>query len=377
MDFSDSDSQKLLRSTTRSFLANRYPWDRLFAIERMDASISGADVRELADLGWLSLLSPESAGGAAASLLDTAIVIDEFGFAAVPCPVSCHNLAALLLGSVPASAEAHDLLGSLAKASQFGTVSESARRDSSYRHFGPPDGITLTAQDGVLNGTLTLVPFADLAQIVLAPVLIDGQFAFASIPLHGTAIQPTRLFDVPNYFAVRFDQASMAAVRVLATGSAAEALRELADVLITAFGVMQLAGVVSRILEMTTEYITQRVQFGRPIATFQAARHRDAEILMQCEGLRWTAYHALWRIQQNISDTEGVWLAKHWAIRAAERVFVHSHMLHGGVGEGIEYPLHLFTNQLVGLAVRGGGMDEMVARVTERGRASEPSLANG
>ena len=57
-------------------------------------------------------------------------------------------------------------------------------------------------------------------------------------------------------------------------------------------------------------------------------------------------------------------MAKHWSIRATERILVHAHMLHGGVGVTMDYPLHLFTQGLMARAVRGGTIDEMVARAT-------------
>ncbi len=86
---------------------------------------------------------------------------------------------------------------------------------------------------------------------------------------------------------------------------------------------------------------------------------------MQADTTRWIAYHALWRFQEEPADTKEIWLAKHWAVRAAERVYEISHLLHGGVGVGIEYPLHLYTQGVAAFAVRGGTMNEMVARTVE------------
>ena len=119
---------------------------------------------------------------------------------------------------------------------------------------------------------------------------------------------------------------------------------------------------MQRILEMTTEHVKTRQQFGQPIGKFQAARHRAADILVQLDTTRWAAYHALWRFQNDPGDTDEIYLAKHWAIRAVDRVFQHSHMLHGGVGVGMEHPLHLFTQGIAAFAVRGGTMSEMVQR---------------
>ena len=85
-------------------------------------------------------------------------------------------------------------------------------------------------------------------------------------------------------------------------------------------------------------------------------------MLRRTETTRWSAYHAVWRFQQNPADTEEIWLTKHWAIRAAELIYQNSHLLHGGIGVGMEYPLHLYTQQIAGFAVRAGAMTAMVAR---------------
>ena len=152
---------------------------------------------------------------------------------------------------------------------------------------------------------------------------------------------------------------------MLATGSRAEDLQERCDALMTAPSVIELAGMMQRVLLMTSQYISNRVQFGQPIAKFQAARHCAAELLMQTETTRWAAYHALWRFQQDPSDTREIWLTKHWAVRAADRVYQIAHLLHGGVGVGVEYPLHLFTLGVAAFAVLGGTMSEMVDRTVE------------
>ncbi len=92
---------------------------------------------------------------------------------------------------------------------------------------------------------------------------------------------------------------------------------------------------------------------------------------MATEMTRWAAYHALWRFQEDAQDTEEIWLAKHYAARATDRVYQHSHMLHGGVGVGTEYPLHLFTQGITALAVRNGSMNELTERaLVARGLAA-------
>jgi alkylation response protein AidB-like acyl-CoA dehydrogenase len=344
--FADSEAQKLLRSTARSYLAERFPWERLYALERGEA-LAPDELRGLAERGWFALLAPESAGGAGASLLEAAAVVEEFGYAAVPAPVLVAHVAADLLAAAPGPA-ASDALQALASGDRLYTVAEGSRRR------GPASE----------PGALPRVPFADICDAVLAPVEIGGGPAFALVPLAGAGKERVEMTDRASYFGVRLDGAAKGGT-VLAHGDEAEQLHERCDALTTALAAVELAGMLRRTMEMTGDYISNRVQFGQPIAKFQAARHRAAELLMQTETARWTAYHALWRLQQDAADRDGVWLAKHWAVRAAARVFEISHLLHGGVGVGTEYPLHLLTQGIAAFAVRAGTMDEMVDRTIE------------
>ncbi|MEX1255395.1 MAG: acyl-CoA dehydrogenase family protein [Dehalococcoidia bacterium] len=364
MEFVDSETQRLLRSTARSYLADACPWERLFRIESGEEPLTEADVHELADLGWFGLLVPEPEGGGA-SLLDAAAVIEEVGYAGVPSPIAPANVAAWLLRNAHAPPE-H--LADLSSGTRLVTVAEATRGHA-------PDA-AITAAGGKLTGALPLVPFADLSAFVLAPLLIDGEPAFAALPLANAELTPAHLIDRRCYAGVRWRDASLGDAVVLATGRDAGGLRERCEALVTAFSVIEAVGMMQRVLEMTTTHISTRQQFGQPVAKFQAARHRAAELLMQVESTRWAAYHALWRFEADPNERDEIWLTKHWAIRAADRVFQISHLLHGGVGVGMEHPLHLFTQGVSAFAVRGGTMNEMVARTLGSLHLTAPLEAN-
>jgi len=353
MRFADSETQALIRRTARAFFAERYPHERLYEIERGDAALSRADLRELADLGWLALAAPESHGGGGVSLLEAAVVIDECGYAAAPLPIALSNIAADLLAHADSGAE-H--VGRIARGERWYTVAAGERRLSRRADDNASTG------GGIARGVLSLVPFGAVADHVVAPVAIDGAPAVAAIDLAGTEREAIRTLDRRTDAHVRLDGLDAAALTVLARGAEADALHDRCDALGTVLGLVEMAGLLQRVLEMTVDYISHRVQFGQPIAKFQAARHRAADLLTQAETVRWTAYHALWRFQVDPDDTSEIWLAKHWAIRATERAFQVTHLLHGGVGVGTDYPLHLYTQALGAFAVRNGGMDEMTSR---------------
>lgn len=338
MRFEDSEEQALLRETARGFLADRYPVARLFEIERGEAPISKSDLAEVGDLGWLGLTVREEAGGAGLSLLEAAVILEEVGYAGAPIPIAPANVSADVLGT----------------AERFCAVGEEAR--------GAAAPLTIAA--GLLSGTVGLVSAAELASGVLVPVRQDEATLMAVVALEHAEKLAAPAMDRRDCFDLRFSVAATAEARIVARGAAATAMAERTSVLLTAFRLLEAVGMMKRVVELTAAYITERTAFGKPIATFQAARHRAANLGMDAEMTRWAAYHGLYRLQTSGTDTGGIWRAKHWALRATERMLINAHMLHGGVGISMEHPLHLFSQGLMANAVRGGTMDEMVRRST-------------
>lgn len=357
MRFADSETQKLIRNAARSYLASKFPWERLYAMETGGAQVSRAELEEMAGMGWLALAAPEEEGGGGASLLEAAVVIDECGYAAAPLPLAVSNIAADIMSQALAAPGVAQHLAALAKGHAVYTVAEPARR-----RLPASD---LEASGGFVAGSARLVPFGAMADFLLSPLTVDGEKAVALVPLSGVRREPVRMIDRPSYCDLYFERVPLPDCVLLATRQEAERLHERCDALVTGFGLIELGGMMQRVLEMTTEYISNRVQFGQPIAKFQAARHRAAELLMQTETTRWASYYALWEFEKDPRNTQGIWLTKHWAIRAADRVFHVSHLLTGGVGVGSEYPLHLFTQAIAGYAVRGGTISEMVERTVD------------
>jgi len=363
MRFGDTDTQKLLRETARSFLSSKFPHTRLYEIERGRDAITKGDMNSFAELGWLGLTVSEADGGAGASLLDAAVVLDEFGYAAAPSPMSASIVAAQVLDGL-AIARGH--LDHLTNGQATFTVSEATRLRSPAGFGVSASWKPLNLEGGRLQGTLPLVPFAGISDFVLAPLNADGVSSFGIVPLAGAKLEAVKTLDRPSYAHVHFEGSPSDGTLVLTSGAAdAAAMHERVDALTTALTVMEMVGAMQRVLEMSSIYIANRVQFGQPVAKFQAARHRAAEMLMQTESARWAAYHAVWRLSQDPADTREVWMVKHWANRAGPRLFEIAHLLHGGIGVGVDYPLHLYTQWLQAAAVRAGTQVEMTNRIVD------------
>ncbi len=357
MLYGDSDIQKLVRGTARNYLADNYPWERLYALEQSGpAGLAGDDLAQLANLGWLALVAPETDGGGGLTLVEAAVVVEELGHAAVPTNVIVSNVAAHMLARTGQG----ESVERLARGTARYTVSQATRR----RERAVPGIEFLRMEGGALHGQLPAVPFAASSEYVLGPCAVDGRESYACIPLAGAELHQARQMDSSTVSHVSFAGADGSGMRILATGGEAAALAEHADTLMTGFGLIELCGAMQRTVRMTADYISNRVQFGQPVAKFQSARHRAAEMLMYTDATRWAAYRALWEYQET-GDASGLWRTKLWADKAASLLFENAHMLHGGIGVGVEYPLHLFTQILAANIVRDGTASEMSRRVVE------------
>ena len=345
MRFEDSETQKLLRTTVRSFLANRFPWERLYAIENAEGELAPDDVKSFAQLGWHGLLAPGEAGGAGLALTEAAVVIDEFGYAGVPSSVVISNIVADALARLTGTA-GREHLALLTQGKARYTLA----------------GGSLTLKSSHVHGTLQLVPYGVTADRVLTALEINGEPGIGLVEAAAGSGTTLRVLDRRSYADIDFGGATREDVLLLAAGSEARSIRERCHTLVAGFSIVEMAGLLTRIKELTGEYISNRVQFGQPIAKFQAARHHAADLLSAAETTRWASYHALWQLDRDPNDSAGIWLARHWAIRAARQAVELTHLLHGGVGVGMEYPLHLLTQSLASLAVRGGTLDEATER---------------
>jgi alkylation response protein AidB-like acyl-CoA dehydrogenase len=101
-------------------------------------------------------------------------------------------------------------------------------------------------------------------------------------------------------------------------------------------------GVCDRALRMTAAYTTERKQFDRPIATFQAVQQRAADAFIDLECIRMATWEAIYRLANDIDATEMVRIAKYWASDGGQRIAVATQHLHGGIGVDVDYPLHRY-----------------------------------
>ncbi len=350
MDFALSAEQELLKKEARHFLDTECPKKVVKEIEASELGYSPEIWQKMAELGWPGLVLPEEYGGVGGSLLDLAVLFEELGKTACPNPM----FSTVVLGALPileaGSPEQKKQILLKVAAGEVILTMALTEPEADYR----PQFISTRAdrqQDGFsINGAKLFVPNAHAADYMLVvartgDIGADGKgISVFVIPgkAKGIGLTPLSTSAGDRQFEVVFDQVPASADDLLGGLDGGWPLVESALQKATAIQCAQMVGVMQQALSMTAEYTSTRIQFDRPIGSFQAVQHRMADMLTDVEGARWTSYHALTLLNEGLPAAREVAVAKAWASNACQRVAYAAQHLHGGIGMDLDYDLHFY-----------------------------------
>jgi alkylation response protein AidB-like acyl-CoA dehydrogenase len=305
MDFELSDDQMALRAAAREILDHHAAPARVRAV--VDAG-SGYDEKlwaALVDQGWLSVEQPESTGGLGLGFVEVAVILEEIGAHVAPAPVAPTLLA---LHALRGTEWEERLAGGA-----IATAAWTANRDRVLVPYAPiADVAVVGGPDGVVAHDLTR------GERPTAEPAMDRTRCVGWVPRDRPG---ARLVGGPADAEALLDRG--------ATAIAAEAL-----------------GAAGRVLDMAVEHAKERVQFGQPIGSFQAVKHRCADMLVDVEGMRSTVYHAAWSLAAaDAGASVAASTAKTWSGDASRRVMSSGLQVHGGIGFTWEHDLHLYLKR--------------------------------
>jgi alkylation response protein AidB-like acyl-CoA dehydrogenase len=324
MDFELSDDQLALQEAARDLLDGLSDPAHVRAHLATGRDHDAALWRGMVEQGWLGVFVPEERGGLGLGWVEAAVLLEEVGSHTAPVP---------LLGDLVAIdallAADHPAVASLVAGESIGCVAWS--RD--------PAAVTASSRGGdwVLNGRPDPVIGASCADIavVWTPSGVWGvDLAATGPPVREPAMDQTSTlswlhFDATPAFPLGGAEAATALLDRAAVGASAELL-----------------GGAARVLELTAAYAKDRVQFGQPIGSFQAIKHRCADMVVDVEGMRSTAWYGAWAIAADDPDASvAASTAKVWCSDAAKRVMASGLQVHGGIGFTWEHDFHLYLKR--------------------------------
>jgi alkylation response protein AidB-like acyl-CoA dehydrogenase len=329
MDFDLSDDQLALRDGARELLDYLADPARVRGVVDVGGGLDAQLWKAMAEHGWPGVAITEDLGGLGLGMVEVAVLLEEVGRHAAPAPVAS---TALVLGALADAGEA-DLASRLLGGDGIGCVAWSRR----------PDAVQARADGGGwrLTGRPDPTAYAPSAAVaIVVAASSDGHGVFAvdleeqGRPAREPAMDRTRELGWLTLDATP-------ATRVGGT----DAVDHLLDRGAT-FAAAEMLGGAGRALDMASEYAKDRVQFGRPIGSFQAVKHRCADMLVDVEGMRSTAYWAAWCIGAGDPEASiSASTAKVWCSDASKRVMASALQVHGGIGFTWEHDLHLFLKR--------------------------------
>jgi alkylation response protein AidB-like acyl-CoA dehydrogenase len=366
VNFDFSDDQRLLQHTAREVLAEHAPLARCREVLESDAPYSKALWERIAQLGWLGTAVPEAYGGAGFGPLEQALLAEELGRALAPVPFASSALVADALALAGTEAQKRRWLPRLAEGTALGAFALGGGPDR--------DGADVAAASlspGGLRGQVGSVLDGGAADLALLLVHGNAGPTLALVDLHGPGVarEPLRSIDPSRKAArLRFDGAAAEALGAPGEGALlAERLLDRAAVI----GAFEQLGGAERALEATKAFTLGRYAFGRPIASFQALKHRLADLWVEIELARSNAWFGAWALASGAPDLPVAAAAAQVAASGAfELAATEMIQMHGGVGYTWEYDCHLFYRRAKTLSLALGGpahwKDLLVARLEAR-----------
>jgi alkylation response protein AidB-like acyl-CoA dehydrogenase len=352
MNLEFSDDQKFVQKTARDYLAENAPLSLCRAVLEGKKPYDPALWKGVAEMGWLGTAVPEAYGGAGLSHLELVLIAQELGRALAPIPFSSSvYLATEAILQAGSEAQKQKYLPKLAAGETIGTLALA-------EGLGDFDAASATATsfDGK-RVTGTKVPVSDGAAANFAVVVAKegAGHSLVLVDLEGDGVTRTALasFD-PSRPLAKLELENAPGERLGAAGQGAQIARDVLDRAAVLMGYEQIGG-AERALDLTRAFTMGRFAFGRPVASFQALKHRMADVYARTQIALSNGYFAAWALGSGSAELAVA--ACSTRVAASEAFVLASEemiQMHGGVGFTWEYDCHYYFKRAKAIEVTYG-----------------------
>ena len=352
MNFAFSEEQEMLRDTARRFLESKSPSEVVRRLMETEEGYDGSLWAEIATQGWQAMAIPEEYGGAGFTFMEQAILMEEMGRTLFPSPyLSTVVVVADLILTAGSEEQKQELLPGIASGESTFALAHLEENGS-----WDADGVTMVAKkdgsDLVLDGVKSFVVDGHTADTLIVVVRTDdssrGEDGISLVVVPGDAAGLTRhrletMDQTRKQAQITFEGVRVPASAILGSqGTGWASMGDTLDRAVVALAFEQVGG-AAKCLEMSVQYAKDRVQFGRPIGSFQAIKHKCADMLVEVESAKSAAYYSGWAVTTGDDDVEIVApLAKSYCSEAFFHCASETIQIHGGIGFTWEHDAHLY-----------------------------------
>ncbi len=348
MDFSLTDDQESLRTLAAEIFGDKATSERVEAVEATAERFDRDLWRELAGAGLLGIALPEESGGAGLGLVEMALVCEEHGRVVAPIPLAWSTTAAMAIAVHGDAAQRERWVGPAASGELVLTAA------------APVAAAGVKVVDGTISAAIAGVPYAHVAAGILIPA--GGELYLLEPGADGVTVLPGIATTREIHGELVLDQA-----RVQQVGAGAADWWE-ARLLVALAATA--AGITDSALRQTASYTSERMQFDKPLSTFQGVALKAADAYVDAFGIRAAVLQAAWRLDAaadlgtTAAEAEAyVLTASWWAAEAGQHCVHITQHLHGGMGADTTYPIHRYFLWGKSIELYVGGASRTLARL--------------
>jgi alkylation response protein AidB-like acyl-CoA dehydrogenase len=362
MDFDFSDDQEQLRDAVRKWVDKGYDFERRRAIVKAGGFDRGA-YGELAELGLAGLYVAEARGGMGMGPIEGMVVMEELGRGIVLEPIAQALIAAGILSGYAGDPVKAEWLPRIASGEALVVLAQQERK-ARYRLDVCDTKAAGAGGAWTVTGAKSIVPAGDQADAFLVPATVNGKIALFLVERNASGVS-TRGYGTQE--GSRAAEVTLrAAPAVLVTLDGLTALEHAVDIGIAA-SCAEAVGVLDKTMAVTVEYMNTRKQFGVPLATFQALRHRMADMKMQLELARSMSYYASLKLNAPAEERRRAMARAKYQLGVSMRfIGQNSVQLHGGIGTTDEYIGSHYFKKLTQIELSFGDTQQHLGEVSAR-----------
>lgn len=368
MDFEFNEQQQMFRETFQRFLADNYGLE-VHAARINDPRTDARTWSHLSELGLFSMMTPEEFGGLGLKVVDVALVIEELGKALIDPSVFDTLVCSDLLARYGSEAQKSRWLPRMASG-DLRVVTAVSEPHSGFGLEHLTTSVSGPHGQWRLDGTKILVPDAKSADVILlAARALDGQLGLVLLEQSRAGIHIDQHVTLDPTCSM--SRVTCSGVRVSNSDwlgengplrAAAERLLNLSSTLAS----LQMVGIAGKVLDQSVAYAAQRVQFGKPIGSFQAIKHKCADMAVAVDASRSAAYFAAWSVAEAPDAcAKAASIAKSLCGDTLSSVCNDGTQIHGGMGFTWELGLHFYLRRAVLLEYSSGDSAYHRERVLE------------
>jgi alkylation response protein AidB-like acyl-CoA dehydrogenase len=342
MDFSLTDEQKALTDLAAEILRDRTPAERVKQVEQTDDGYDAGLWAELAKAGLIGAPLPGDYGGSDGGFLDLCLLLEQQGRRVAPLPLLATLLPALAIARFGTEKQRDAWLRDVAAGQRLLSM---ALEEPGGDPRAPATTATPTGGGWSVTGTKSGVPIAHRAAAILVPARTsDGRIVVLLLDpkANGVTLERQQPMDWEPQFRLTLADVRVGADAVLGSADGGAAILEWIVDRATAGLCAIAAGACEEAVRLTAEYASNRKQFDKPIAMFQAVGQRLADSFIDHQAVQLTMLQAASRLADDLESACEIATAKYWAAEGGSRIGHAALHVHGGISIDVDYPIHRY-----------------------------------